>query len=150
VIIPLASPAARDHASAGGKARTLARLLAAGFPVPDGFVVTAPEDAHAGELAERLTALEARGGPGARFAVRSSGQAEDSAAASFAGQFETVLGVRGSGTSPARSSAASHRLPAAARMPTSAPLACARRAARSSSSSSSRRRPLASRSRSIR
>jgi len=97
VIIPLASPAARDHASAGGKARTLARLLAAGFPVPDGFVVTAPEDAHAGELAERLTALEARGGSGARFAVRSSGQAEDSAAASFAGQFETVLGVRGLG-----------------------------------------------------
>jgi len=31
----------------------------------------------------------------ARFAVRSSGAAEDGAAASFAGQYETVLNVRG-------------------------------------------------------
>jgi pyruvate,water dikinase len=95
VIVGLDSPAARDAAAAGSKARTLARLRASGFPVPDGFVVTAPEDARSSELAVRVAALEAGSGAGARFAVRSSGQAEDSAAASFAGQYETVLGVQG-------------------------------------------------------
>ena len=78
----------------GAKASTLARLRAAGFPVPDGFVVTTNEDVGA-PLVEGLRSLEARIGTGARLAVRSSGRAEDSAAASFAGQYETVLGVSG-------------------------------------------------------
>lgn len=94
MIVPLESAAARDVTIAGGKGSTLARLLAAGFPVPDGFIVTADEDL-AVTLGASLASLEARLGPDARFAVRSSGVAEDSADASFAGQYETVLDVRG-------------------------------------------------------
>lgn len=90
--LPLDDAAAADPQAAGGKASTLARLRRAGFPVPDGFVVTAGEDL-AVTLGPSLAALRDRVGAGVRFAVRSSGLAEDSAAASFAGQYETVLGV---------------------------------------------------------
>jgi pyruvate,water dikinase len=104
---------------AGGKGASLAAMTAAGFTVPPGFVVAA------GALAERVGAEEIRrlarahdweaaqeyvrnaqppteeieeayerlgGGP---VAVRSSACAEDSEAASFAGQQETYLNVRG-------------------------------------------------------
>jgi len=93
VIVSLDSEAARDAAKTGGKASTLARLRAAGFPVPEGFVVTA--DYGSADLVATLEDLERRVGPDAGFAVRSSSRAEDSAAASFAGQYDTVLGVRG-------------------------------------------------------
>ncbi|SNS69631.1 pyruvate, water dikinase [Asanoa hainanensis] len=69
----------------GGKAHALAVLMRAGLPVPDGFVVVGPTDPE--EIVGRLR--------GTAVAVRSSGLAEDSAAASFAGQLETVLGARG-------------------------------------------------------
>jgi phosphoenolpyruvate synthase/pyruvate phosphate dikinase len=59
-----------QQTSAGGKAGTLARLYQAGYPVPDGFVILP-----------------------AAFAIRSSALSEDSARASFAGEFETVLDV---------------------------------------------------------
>ncbi|MEV6930047.1 PEP/pyruvate-binding domain-containing protein [Dactylosporangium sp. NPDC051485] len=73
----------------GGKAHGLAVLLRAGLPVPAGFVVVDPTgDAEA--IGDHLGLLR-----GPAVAVRSSGLAEDSAAASFAGQLETVLGVRG-------------------------------------------------------
>ncbi|MBI2951681.1 pyruvate, water dikinase, partial [bacterium] len=72
----------------GGKARGLARLLAAGFEVPEGFVA-APE-ATAEEIAAAYRRL--RGG---RVAVRSSAEEEDSDLLSYAGQFETFLGVEG-------------------------------------------------------
>ena len=75
----------------GRKAFGLGVLLRAGMAVPDGFVVTDPA-ADEDSIGSRLDALRARA-----FAVRSSGRAEDSAAASFAGQLETVLGVRGIG-----------------------------------------------------
>ncbi|BCJ77152.1 hypothetical protein CS0771_66960 [Catellatospora sp. IY07-71] len=83
-------PLAEAGPDCGGKAAALAVLLRAGLPVPDGFVVTGPS---ADEAA--VTAALARLGPGP-YAVRSSGLGEDGAAASFAGQLETVLGVRGS------------------------------------------------------
>lgn len=73
----------------GGKAHGLASLLRAGLPVPDGFVVTDPA-VDPGLVAEHLGRLGGRA-----VAVRSSGLAEDSATASFAGQLETVLGARG-------------------------------------------------------
>jgi pyruvate,water dikinase len=93
VILPLDNEGAREPRVAGGKASTLARLRAAGFPVPDGFVITPDEDVVL-TLAEALGALRRRVGDDVRFAVRSSGIAEDSSDASFAGQYESVLGVR--------------------------------------------------------
>ncbi|WP_432832614.1 PEP/pyruvate-binding domain-containing protein [Dactylosporangium sp. CA-092794] len=73
----------------GGKAHGLGVLLRAGLPVPEGFVVVGPA-VEPGAVAEHLRRLG-----GGAVAVRSSGLAEDSAAASFAGQLETVLGARG-------------------------------------------------------
>ncbi|MGD9049014.1 MAG: PEP/pyruvate-binding domain-containing protein, partial [Anaerolineae bacterium] len=92
-------------ASAGGKGGTLARLYQAGYPVPDGFVIL--PGAFAGnegptdtllpstwiQVQNHLARLQGND-PRAAFAVRSSALAEDSARASFAGEFETVLDVR--------------------------------------------------------
>ncbi len=82
-----------DRARLGGKAMGLARLVRHGFQVPDFFVLHAdvPEEA----LDEALdAAVELFGAAGwERAAVRSSAVAEDSAEHSFAGMFETVLGV---------------------------------------------------------
>ena len=75
----------------GGKAAGLARLLALGLPVPRGFVIL---DATPGDLPADLAARYAELGGGA-VAVRSSAIGEDSAEASFAGQYETILDVVG-------------------------------------------------------
>lgn len=76
--------------SIGGKAAGLHRLAVAGLPVPPGRVIPAESsDADIDGLAARIGRLW----PDARLAVRSSGMSEDSAGASFAGQFETVLDV---------------------------------------------------------
>ncbi|MEZ4239526.1 MAG: PEP/pyruvate-binding domain-containing protein [Myxococcota bacterium] len=120
--IPLARAAAADRAEIGGKALPLAQLVAAGLPVPDGYVVpaqafrdalwregllplaervarTADADA-ARQLRDAIAALpvpEPLLAPAAAlagpFAVRSSGVDEDGAARSFAGQHTTRLGV---------------------------------------------------------
>ena len=81
-----------DSATAGHKAANLGLLLQQGFPVPPGVVVEAgePDDALTARVAEALSVLG--DGP---LAVRSSALAEDLADASFAGQYETVLGVSG-------------------------------------------------------
>ena len=103
------------HCSAsevGGKAVNLALLQDAGFHVPDGFVITAdafvafvetsgfdadtsPNTVQTASLPVEVAAglnqvLKQLGGP---VAMRSSGVAEDLAGASYAGQYETVLGV---------------------------------------------------------
>jgi pyruvate,water dikinase len=90
---------------AGGKGGTLARLLQAGYPVPDGFVITAsgfagdtlrPEAWDRARTYLQQMRADNRGREhetGVSFAVRSSAVAEDSAQASFAGEFETVLDV---------------------------------------------------------
>ena len=103
---------------AGGKGASLAAMTAAGLPVPPGFVLPAGvlEGAvDASELRERARAQdwekaqalvreaapprreigEAYERLGGEVAVRSSACAEDSEAASFAGQQETYLNVRG-------------------------------------------------------
>jgi pyruvate,water dikinase len=76
----------------GGKARTLAKLAGIGLPVPPGFVVTAAALAEPDGL-DSLLAGAARQVGGARFAVRSSGAAEDLPEASYAGLYETFLNV---------------------------------------------------------
>jgi len=98
-VLPLAD--GHDAHVVGGKAINLARLINAGFPVPDGFVVTT----HAFRRSDQGAALPADvadavgeayrsiGSP--IVAVRSSATAEDLAEASMAGQYETYLNVRG-------------------------------------------------------
>ena len=114
----LASIRASDGPIAGGKGANLGELIAAGFPVPDGFVITTAAYTHAADAARidagepeaaarrlRSTdvpkaiaaqALEAYRALGAgAVAVRSSATAEDLPGASFAGQQDTYLGVTG-------------------------------------------------------
>lgn len=101
-----------DLAYAGGKGANLGALIAAGFDVPPGFVVTtdaylaavaaldevnadtvAAVDIPADVDAALIAAVRALGeGP---VAVRSSATAEDLPGATFAGQQDTFLGVIG-------------------------------------------------------
>ncbi len=85
-------PATRP--SAGHKAANLGLLAQQGFPVPPRVVVKAgePDEALPPRVAEALVVLRRRA-----LAVRSSALAEDLADASFAGQYETVLGRFGRG-----------------------------------------------------
>ncbi len=99
-ILPLSQ--CDDAALCGGKAINLGRMMRAGLPVPDGFVISTAAYRlglqHGGELphslAQEIAAAYRRlGSP--RVAVRSSATAEDLAEASMAGQYETLLGVQG-------------------------------------------------------
>lgn len=108
-LLPLHEAAGAPLRLVGGKAANLARLAAAGFPVPEGAVLTtrgtrlareAPGDGDEAEpslpedvreaLAEAVAALGE--GP---LAIRSSGIDEDAADASYAGQYASYLDVRG-------------------------------------------------------
>jgi phosphoenolpyruvate synthase/pyruvate phosphate dikinase len=85
--------AAADPARTGGKAAALA-TLARDLPVPDGFVVAGtPDDAAVAAAYEQLA--ERAGEDEPLVAVRSSATDEDGLTSSFAGQHETILGVRG-------------------------------------------------------
>ena len=113
---PLADLRAADEDRFGGKSASLGELIAAGIPVPPGFGVAAtafeaggfpvddPEAARAAiqvaavpdEVRDELTAAyRALGDAEAPVAVRSSAIGEDSAEATFAGQQDTFLWVRG-------------------------------------------------------
>ena len=114
-VLGLADIPPRDVERAGAKATTLGELARTGFPVPDGFVLTtsafdhflaantlgldsSPEAVIAAALPTDvadalLTAADAL--CDVPLAVRSSGVAEDLSETSFAGQYETVLNVRG-------------------------------------------------------
>ncbi len=83
----------------GGKAASLFRLHALGCDVPPFFVLTTAATRN-GALTDGmrdavLQAWNELGGDRYSYAVRSSGAAEDSSGHSFAGVFETILGVRG-------------------------------------------------------
>ena len=91
VVITLSEAGTADRALVGGKAGVLGELAAAGFLVPPGFVVTAAALDIDGWEASVVVAARRLGAP--RFAVRSSGAAEDLPDASYAGLYETYLNV---------------------------------------------------------
>jgi len=99
---------AEHVAVVGGKAVGLGSLLRAGQRVPPSFVVTASayrdyvrsqphtlSRAVRESVAHAYSELSERAGADLTVAVRSSAVVEDSAQASWAGQFQTFLGVRG-------------------------------------------------------
>ena len=109
-LISLTDAAAMRSEIVGGKAAGLARLVQYGFDVPEGVVlnIRAFEDAFGldpgsytdaspplpSSVEQALLKVARRFGD-TLLAVRSSGIAEDLDGASFAGQYETVLGVHG-------------------------------------------------------
>lgn len=113
LVVPLRAAPEAGTSLTGAKATALGRLAGAGFAVPEGLVLTtratalaaSPTDAGCrpspGEAARfpdavetAVAAIAAHFGE-AELAVRSSGVEEDLPGASFAGQYDTVLGVRG-------------------------------------------------------
>lgn len=85
---------------AGGKGSMLSRMFQSGYPVPIGFVILPSafkenklEDVAWNEIKSNLKEMR-KNNHETLFAVRSSALSEDSAQASFAGEFETVLNVK--------------------------------------------------------
>jgi len=91
--------ARKQEPFAGGKGGTLARLYRAGYRVPDGFIILPAAfvgddlTMEAWALVQTHLAHLRKDDKGGAFVVRSSALSEDSALASFAGEFETVLDV---------------------------------------------------------
>jgi pyruvate,water dikinase len=116
-MLQFADPRCREVVQAGGKGASLARMTALGLPVPEGFVIPADVlatvvDAEAlraalpdhdkaqaivaeAEVPDAVAEAYAALGDDPPVAVRSSACAEDSETASYAGQQETYLYVRG-------------------------------------------------------
>jgi len=117
LVASLSALGARDIVVAGGKGANLGELIRAGFPVPDGFVITTDAYVDAASAAgvdprdpvdarDRLTSKpvpaeiadvirDSYRALTGRVAVRSSATAEDLPEASFAGQQDTILDVDG-------------------------------------------------------
>jgi phosphohistidine swiveling domain-containing protein len=117
LVVPLPHFGAKDAAQVGHKAATLGELKRAGFPVPDGVVITSEVLARVltetelddntslgrvtallnemplpDEVSAAITTEICRLGSGP-FVVRSSAVDEDLPEASYAGQYESVLNV---------------------------------------------------------
>jgi pyruvate,water dikinase len=114
-VLPLTAITGKDVQRVGRKAANLGEMLRAGFPVPDGVVLTtsafhyflktngldttSESEAVAkatipSEIRDQLSRVSDRF-RNTPLAVRSSGIAEDLPDASFAGQYTTVLNVQG-------------------------------------------------------
>ncbi|MEW5866072.1 MAG: PEP/pyruvate-binding domain-containing protein [Bacillota bacterium] len=107
-VLKLREIGAEDGDLIGGKARRLADLIRAGLPVPDGFVITI--EAYREHMARAAAEPECQDiwsaihgaylnlvdrDAGVTVAVRSSAASEDEVGSSYAGQYDTFLGVRG-------------------------------------------------------
>jgi pyruvate, water dikinase len=87
---------AQDADRFGGKSASLGELLHAGIPVPPGFAIGTDAGEDLTDTLRRDIAMRYEGlGTDAPVAVRSSALGEDSAEATFAGQQDTYLWVRG-------------------------------------------------------
>jgi pyruvate, water dikinase len=89
---PLARLRGADEPSFGGKSTGLGELLAAGIPVPPGFAIMAGASK---DVLDEVRARYGELGDQVPVAVRSSAVGEDSSEATFAGQYESYLWVRG-------------------------------------------------------
>ncbi len=89
---PIAALHTRLPQDAGGKAHGLARLVELGHAVPSGWVIGGHHSADSGRVRTLLAPVVR---DGRRYAVRSSGMAEDGAQRSYVGQFESHLDVEG-------------------------------------------------------
>ena len=117
-VLPFGDPRCKAVSLSGGKGGSIATMLQEGLLVPPGFVITSAaflaavdegrlrDVCRVGDTAEARTIIAAARPPTAivaehyaaldgSVAVRSSACAEDSAAASYAGQQETYLNVDG-------------------------------------------------------
>ena len=80
----------------GGKSASLGELLHAGIPVPPGFAISTEAGEELTDILRRdIAARYGELGGDVPVAVRSSALGEDSAEATFAGQQDTYLWVRG-------------------------------------------------------
>ncbi|MBR3534545.1 MAG: hypothetical protein IKN85_01825 [Oscillospiraceae bacterium] len=83
--------------SIGGKAGSLGEMLRMGLPVPAGYVIVADAFENGrlkSSAASELKELASRMSAADTWAVRSSAIGEDGSENSFAGAYETVLGVK--------------------------------------------------------
>jgi phosphohistidine swiveling domain-containing protein len=92
LVMPLDQAAGLGADRIGSKAANLVQLLAAGFPVPPGFVIPADAFLDWPKVRAALPAAVSSLGDGP-LAVRSSAAAEDLAGASYAGLYESFLDV---------------------------------------------------------
>ncbi len=97
-LVWLDDPRARGFQLVGGKAAALARARAHGLPVLPGAVLTtaACETVDRGMRVEELEILDDAARVAERIVARSSSVIEDTAESSAAGQFVSVLDLRGS------------------------------------------------------
>jgi rifampicin phosphotransferase len=101
LVVALSDPAALDAALTGGKAAALAQGTAAGLASLPGVVLTTAfsDEVDAGaDVATHAAVREAfqlAGGEQKSLVARSSSVVEDMTTSSMAGQFESVIGIRG-------------------------------------------------------